>query len=120
MGHPSADGGYKQDRDVVVDEDGDDGVVRMGGRVRKEGGGSLTLVPVIKGPLPPCVRILQPKYRQKEMLPQNESNTIRKLKDTNQSALKISIDTTVLNIFNKMGALCSLFLERLTSLELER
>ena len=26
---------------------------RMGGRVRKEGGGSLTLVPVIKGPLPP-------------------------------------------------------------------
>ena len=63
------DGGYKQDRDVVVDGDGDDGVGRMGGRVRKEGGGSLTLVPVIKGPLPPCLRILQPKYRQKEMLP---------------------------------------------------
>ena len=78
------DGGYKQDRDVVVDEDGGDGVVRMGGRVRKEGGGSLTLVPVIKGPLPPCVRILQPKYRQKEMLPQNESNAITKLKDMNQ------------------------------------
>ena len=51
-----ADVGYKQDRDVVVDEDGDDGVGRMGGRVRKGGGGSLTLVPVIKGPLPPaCV-----------------------------------------------------------------
>ena len=47
------DGGYKQDRDVVVDDDGGAGVVRMGGRVRKEGGGSLTLVPVIKGPLPP-------------------------------------------------------------------
>ena len=86
-----ADVGYKQDRDVVVDEDGDDGVGRMGGRVRKGGGGSLTLVPVIKGPLPPCVRILQPKYRQKDMLPQNESNTIRKLKDTNQSALKVQL-----------------------------
>ena len=85
-----ADVGYKQDRDVVVDEDGDDGVGRMGGRVRKGGGGSLTLVPVIKGPLPPCLRILQPKYRQKEMLPQNESITIRKLKDTNQFSSNIS------------------------------
>ena len=79
-----ADGGYEQYRDVVVDEDGGDGVGRMGGRVRKGGGGSLTLVPVIKGPLPPCLRILQPKYRQKDMLPQNESNTITKLKDMNQ------------------------------------
>ena len=31
-----ADGGNKQDRGVVVDEDGDDGVGRMGGRVRKD------------------------------------------------------------------------------------
>ena len=78
------DGGYKKTvmlslTRMVVMVDG-----RMGGRVRKGGGGSLTLVPVIKGPLPPCVRILQPKYRQKDMLPQNESNAITKLKDMNQ------------------------------------